>query len=34
MIIRPIDGTKKVRRDLVVKGDVIEGDVARPRTVR
>lgn len=32
--IKPSDGTKKVKRDLVVKGDVIDGDVASPRMVR
>lgn len=32
--IKPSDGTKKVKRDLVVNGDVMEGDVAKPRIVR
>jgi hypothetical protein len=34
MSISPSDGTKKVKRDLIVRGDVIDGDVARPRIAR
>lgn len=31
---RPSDGIRKVMRDFVVQTDVIDGDVARPMTVR
>lgn len=31
---KPSDGTRKVKRDLVVQADVIDGDVASPITVR